>query len=254
MITLRRRYARKWSNEMPSKYVEVEYIESNGTQWIDTGVSLTEEELIGEGKGIGLDLDFMMNANSGAPFGIACQYQKTENGSTTYPGNGISLLVSKSTSNENIYFAQRHYSSYDYNARYPAFEERCKAVWRASYGQKELTVYKADGTQFSKRSNTTKSDIDDKTTECLSGLNFTLFAMRRIRPYVAQKLDYLNKSKMRLYGCKIYKPKDGDIVRDFIPVWDTQTGEYGLWDKVQGQFYGRGAGDNFSGGLPVGGN
>ena len=41
--------------------------------------------------------------------------------------------------------------------------------------------------------------------------------------------------KMKLYSCRIY---DGDtLVRDYVPMRDTDTGNVGLYDKVNGIFY-----------------
>lgn len=56
--------------------------------------------------------------------------------------------------------------------------------------------------------------------------------------YVRSGTDYGNignYAKARLYACKIY---DGDdLVRDFIPVLDTDSGKAGLYDNIDGVFY-----------------
>lgn len=49
----------------------------------------------------------------------------------------------------------------------------------------------------------------------------------------------------RIYMCKMYT--DDVLVRDFIPVYNTQTSEYGMWDKVNQEFYGSANGSKFTG-------
>lgn len=53
-------------------------------------------------------------------------------------------------------------------------------------------------------------------------------------------------------GCRVYDVKvtqDQEPERDFVPVLDTQTGEYGMYDKVEGKFYGNASGQGaFTGG------
>lgn len=43
-------------------------------------------------------------------------------------------------------------------------------------------------------------------------------------------------AKMKVYSYKLYK--DNVLVRNFVPVFDTTTGKYGLYDLVGRQFYG----------------
>lgn len=51
--------------------------------------------------------------------------------------------------------------------------------------------------------------------------------------------------KACIYMCKMYT--DDVLVRDFIPVYNTQTSEYGMWDKVNREFYGSANGGKFTG-------
>jgi len=43
-----------------------------------------------------------------------------------------------------------------------------------------------------------------------------------------------NLASMRLYSCKLYD--SGILIRDFIPA-KTQTGDIGLYDKLNDRFY-----------------
>ena len=55
-------------------------------------------------------------------------------------------------------------------------------------------------------------------------------------------IDFADFPKARLYYFKIY---DGDtIVRDFVPSLDTESGDAGLYDKLNNKFY-KSCGDNF---------
>lgn len=52
--------------------------------------------------------------------------------------------------------------------------------------------------------------------------------------------------KCKIYGCKIY---DGDtLVRDFIPMYQKSKDLYGLWDRVNEEFYTSPNGVKFTGG------
>ncbi len=55
----------------------------------------------------------------------------------------------------------------------------------------------------------------------------------------------------RLYNCRI-NGEQNELVRDFVPVVDMQTGEYGLYDTVEGRFYGNASGKGaFTGGAEI---
>ena len=49
--------------------------------------------------------------------------------------------------------------------------------------------------------------------------------------------------KMRLYSLKLIK--DGTLVRDFVPCKRVSDGAYGLYDRVEGKFYGNESGGAF---------
>ena len=50
---------------------------------------------------------------------------------------------------------------------------------------------------------------------------------------------------IKLYYLKILV--DGNLVRSFVPVFDTTTGKYGLYDLVGRQFYGNAGTGDFTG-------
>lgn len=55
----------------------------------------------------------------------------------------------------------------------------------------------------------------------------------------------------RMYSLKLYE--SDELVRDYISAYNTQTSEYGMWDKVNREFYGSANGGKFTGVLLGGG-
>ena len=51
--------------------------------------------------------------------------------------------------------------------------------------------------------------------------------------------------KCKLYGFELYD--NNKLVRNFIPVYDTLTNKYGMWESVQGKFYGNNGTGDFTG-------
>jgi len=55
--------------------------------------------------------------------------------------------------------------------------------------------------------------------------------------------------RMKIYYCKIYD--NGKLIRDYIPVMDKKTEEFGLFDLVNGEFYGNSGTGKLIGRIPV---
>ena len=51
----------------------------------------------------------------------------------------------------------------------------------------------------------------------------------------------------KVYYCQIYD--NNRLVRNFIPVYDTETQKYGMWESVQGKFYGNAGTGDFKGSI-----
>ena len=54
-------------------------------------------------------------------------------------------------------------------------------------------------------------------------------------------------AKTKMYYLQIYD--NGTLVRNFIPVYDTLTNKYGMWESVQGKFYGNDGTGDFKGSI-----
>lgn len=54
-------------------------------------------------------------------------------------------------------------------------------------------------------------------------------------------------AKTKMYYLQIYD--NGTLVRNFVPVYDTETQKYGMWESVQGKFYGNAGTGDFKGSI-----
>ena len=195
---------------LPKGYQQVEYIESTGIEYIDTGI------IPQNGFGFWIDVmpltEISKNAMSSKIFGTS----KKNNGHwggvelATYPVNPTGQL-----------------SWFEKNAVYdPGFQSytRCQMsdinnIFESSTGKKYNTPF------------ITNSEIAG---------NLYLFAIN------TEEGVYANGLGTRLYGCKLYD--NGEIVRNFIPCYSTTSvidvdvveqpkDTVGLYDLVEGKFY-----------------
>ena len=193
---------------LPEGYKPVEYIESTGTQYIDTGV-------LGS-KDIGYDLEFKVN-EYGSEKGI----------------------FSTSTANSGPHYVLQAHSGY---VRL--------YLSNASNSVVNVGIFQND-TNFHNLKYNTNNDfkmIYDDSTITTSTVNntpdipysYVLFA----RKY--GNIGVINNSKIALKSAKIYN--NGELVRDFVPCVQISTGKAGLYDRVNGVFYGNDAttGDDFT--------
>lgn len=235
------------------RYKQVEYIESNGSQWIDTGVSLTEEGLTSAGKGIGVDIDVEISDNNSIHPSLLRIMDDLSGKKLGQPF--IGLYSNKSISyNNTARPVYSHFAGTATTIKAPK-EGRWCFKWRASADTMQSTSIDNEGNVFYTYNKANPITITDAAKDLLIAdlpqLTFPLFAtlvLRHTWSTGATRKDYIGKGNMRLYGCKLYIPKEGTVVRDYIPVIDTMTGDYGLWDKIERKFYGRVAGDNFTAG------
>ena len=183
---------------------EVEYLESTGTQYIDT-------EWHPSSNNLRLLLDVMSTGNNGSRAisgseitGITCRWlfvlYNQANGSYTYPliGNWNNGVGSG--------------KSFDFSSGI-----RLSLDWTATSTNTMITNI-LDGSSFS-------HDFDVDFTTHTSSLK--LF----------QNTDR-QRSLIRLFSCKIYD--NGILVRDFIPVRFTNElgqSEGAMYDRVSGQFF-----------------
>lgn len=186
-------------------YEELEYIQSSGTQYINTGFKPTYQTR------------------------VVADFQ----------------LTSAFSSFRSIFGTRASTSATD-SKRY-LFNNSASKTLRSDYfgsGANQSTTITSETTRMTVDKNKNITTVDGKTltnTAVSSGTatyNLYLFCMNN-----AGSTGYF--STMKLYSCQIY---DNDVlVRDFIPVLWNETGEYGLYDKVNKEFYSNAGSGSFTG-------
>lgn len=192
----------------PEPYEKVDYIESFGQQYIDTGVQVNSQNRIFRAKYRIYDSNLgycLFGTSANSEYGIHTRYSRLPAifEWDCYRGNGYGRIT-----------YSRQYS-------FGTLEE----IELGNNYIKDL---------FSGNILQT-GDIQNLSSQ----VNIWLFGANssgRLSPTCVTKLYYFQIIV------------NGVIVRDFIPVRNTQTNEYGLYDKVSKQFFGNLGTGAFSGG------
>lgn len=200
---------------MTKKYkCRVEYLESTGTQYIDTGLN-GKNNIDFYYKCIFTNLDGIaqcVGGNwSGAGTSTVSLYlgliRTNGNFAYHYDGTQSPVVVMNTTVQDTPYSIQGH-------------------MW---VGEQYMVV------------NGTKSSVGTISSTFTSSLNMYLFGINNN--------GLSNPAYMKLYYCKIYD--NGTLARDFIPVLDN-SGRPAMYDQVSGQlFYNQGTGDDFNYGRQI---
>lgn len=204
-------------SKLPSGYVELEYIESTGTQWIDTGVIPNwNTKIVLDGQTITGSTDVYSFVFGSMPAGIS--------GSD---GRNFSLEVKlPSSTNYRYMFFGSGYSSYaDISVSNPP--ERY--TFTLSY----------DEAKIGDKSSGSYAPVDPGKTSTLS---IALFAAK-IRNTSVDRYSFF-----RLYSCKFYDSES--LIRDYVPCIDP-SGAVGLYDLINSEFYANGGTGSFTAGPTV---
>ena len=183
---------------LPNEYQEIEYIQSSGTQYIDTGVLASGASLGWEIKCAWLD------ATKGSSMLGAFTWGGANGGTLAYSNAGTWVYQYGATTSQVEYGL----GTLDYNPH----------------------IFKANvvSGEFSR---------DDETllTGCgysaIPNTTVYLFASHR-----SGETTFWVEGKKKIYYCKMYT--DGALVRDFVPCYIKVTGEAGLYDLVSETFFG----------------
>ena len=213
---------------LPNGYTPIDYIESHGAQWIDTGIT---------GKSttkLTMDCLYVQKIGSGKTYDEFFGSQM-ENGSSSYlsfsvyvNGNGyIASALNTGTSGDWL-------SSGSYT---PVAGTRY--VVELDAPTKVFTFSSKDASgALTQRSKATH-------TKTVSGETFGSILLCGVRNNGSDSAYKARCSYLRLYSVKI--SEGGSPVRDFVPCRNPD-GEAGLWDLVNGEFYGNKSGvGHFSG-------
>lgn len=188
------------SSRLPEGYTEVQYIQSTGTQWIDTGFTPDQDTRII------YDCERLSTASAEHFFGV-------RTGNT----------------------AKEAFCFYIYNSgwRY-AYNNNFAAGNDPSTGR---YVFDAN-----KNVMTINGSLTLKSTyaKFKASATATLFSMRSVNSGISY-------GSHKLFSCQIYD--NGNLIRDFVPCIDP-TGSVGLYDQVDGKFYGNAGTGVFLAGPP----
>ena len=177
---------------LPSGYAKLEYIESTGTQYINTGFNPNQDTRVIMDAQLN---DYTDVSPLSAYFGAA-------DGSTYF------RLMDPSTGNNNLVV----YYNTVYSNR-----------WDVPIGIRRIIDMNG--------SVTTIDNVTKSYSEGTFQLAVPLFLFASSTK--TGSANYLSKGK--LYSCQIYDA--GVLIRDFVPCLN-ESGVAGLWDKVEGKFYG----------------
>lgn len=181
---------------LPSGYKQLEYIESSGTQFIDTGIK----------------------AKNNTKVIAECNI--------TYGTNWVMIL-----------------GSYDTGAYFSWWANATNIY--AYYGSQNKSGNGATGKQTIIANGSKWSDSANSFV--FSDASFTAPSTMYLFSVHNGGSSYANAS-MKLYACQIYD--DGTLVRNFIPC-RTPNREIGLWDDVNGVFYGNAGTGTFTAGPEI---
>lgn len=189
-------------NQLPPEFIELEYIESTGTQYIDTGYKLTNLS-----KSV---IEIKLNDNvSNGSYGMFGARADSDI-------NNFTERVFKDTNDLQIILDFNN-SSY---AQYRLTENNLNNsdLYKTIIDKNERSIYKNN--VFLATNNTICSDT------FTSLLNAYLFACNGTN---------WNNAQVKLYSCKIFD--NNTLIRNFIPAYRRVDGVVGLYDLVNGVFY-----------------
>ena len=196
--------------KLPSEYQRLEYIESTGTQYIDTGFIPTFNTKI--------SADFKSNKVSGEPFTSLFGTQKS-----TIKGRLYCLLGTINNIQINIPSSMTDYAGLNNDGTY--------VPSRAG------TFFTSNRTNYIVDISNKIIQIENKTWNLSSyytdyvSPDYNLFILTRNSSGIADK----NCSKGLLYSVKIWD--DNTLIRNFIPCYRKSDNEIGLYDLVNDVFY-----------------
>lgn len=174
-------------------YTPIEYIETSGTQYIDTG--------------------FNPNQNTRVVIDFTALPHDSEN----------SVFGCRSTSSSRVF----------------AFSVRNTGTWRFGYGSEYTGSVKADTERHTVDANMNVISMDGTVLYTADSAEFTTAYTMAIG---AVKTSAVRYGYVRIYSCQVYD--NGTLIRDLVPCINSD-GEAGMWDKLNGVFYGNAGSGEF---------
>jgi len=197
---------------MPKNYELVDYIQATGNQYIDTKVA---------GNTLyNYELEYQLIDSSSRVF--ICGVDKT------FSSEALNFIR---LANGNLSWYYGNSGSVLYNSsEYATTKNKIELIYDNNNNTVTTTVY---------NNNVNIGTATKTILEVYSG-NIYLFAINRngVATYDGTK---------RIYSAKFYNGTT--LVRNFIPVYDTITQKYGMWESVQRKFYGNDGTGDFGGSI-----
>lgn len=202
-----------------SEYTPIEYIESTGTQYIDTGYALLSDD-----AKICADITVLSNTSNQSLWGN--EEYTAASGTSRY----FSLIPHGKSGSFSIYAGTSATSTINISLNNRRFVELIAKDNKYQYSLDGVTV--SSGSYNGSVS--TKSGIYQTSTASSTVGHIFIFSNHNSdRGSSNSATQYI--SAMRLYSFQIYDY--GKLVRDFIPVKRNTDNVVGLYDKLNGNFY-----------------
>lgn len=202
-------------------YIELEYIESTGNQYLITDYypnQNTKIDIVMQGIDWG---DYK------TPFGVRTGINSGGNWVYT---NRFALW---------LYADKNFYYHIGYN------ENRISAQLQRAYTSVKFNLIADNGSLYIKD---LTNDYEAETYTFTPVANFTTDYTLPIGALTNTGQTYMNLCKFKLYSCKIYE--GNTLIKDWIPAKNKVTDKIGLYDKVNGTFlYNAGTGEFVAGGV-----
>ena len=190
---------------IPSAYQEVEYIESSGTQYIDTTVSLKDYD-----QNLDVDIDAQIISNSGVQ-GLSFSGAGGRFWFSMPELDGANTLYMQCAAGYWQSFSGAHSARQHYR-----INSKTGAV---SVGQTSKTT-------------STNSFLNNGGSSTSNSGNLFLFASNNWYNNLAT-----DKFSQKLYSCVIKNATTGDNIREFVPCYRKADNEAGLYDLTTETFY-----------------
>ena len=202
--------------DFKKEYQEVEYIESTGTQYIDTGVKLSSNHKVE----------------------MICKINSLISGNSSYPFFGYRQFTGGVSGNNKFAL----WTNLNYNIAFNFGDVDTNFISGTSLRNKSKIIFSKSGYYFNDTYIADTSTIEFQNTD-----TSVIFAIKQ----ADAPTDLLNRGVlMDLYSLKIWS---GDtIVRYFIPCYRISDNVIGLYDKVEGKFYTNAGTGTFTKGADVG--
>lgn len=203
MSNRRRALLAATTGSLPSAYQQVEYLESTGTQYIDTGV--TPSDLIG------FDIHYLM----------------------TVGGSNIEqIVIGSSYWGRYRYFLDMNFSGQKRQVQFGVAGGYFGVYYQADINKSYQFITNVSGNDFGNYElyeNGQLVSAGVASGDISTNIN-NIYLFCRNNDNVATFNAY-----MRLFSCKIYS--NGTIIRDFIPCYRRSDNEPGLYDIINRTFY-----------------